>query len=592
MTTVERWTRTSWLALWLLVSGLAPCIAHAETMTGHWSKVHEGDTPASIVAAARAGKLHAFDPSRKTAFPRNSDIWIVLQPVGTTHHKERMLTMPTPVFGQVTLYDEHGPVSSTSMDDFTSAVHGFGRITLFLPFDRADTAPIVLRYHPWTALGSPLNFRLQDIDSYSHQDMHWMAMTSACFGVMLTMMILALCFAGMLRDQAFFWFAAFIGSYALVQSLQTGFAFHPMDMHIFAGKNFTWAIFFTGIMLSCAQQFMRHFCNLTEQAPNLYRLMLWLNLATLLVLLFVCIDYPPLRDAAQVALTPLLALWMTGMLIVAVISMWRGSRMARYFIASWGPLLVLTTMKNLQSSVAWLGDLTWLLDACLLAATFGSVVLSLGLADRTRTASRDRDRARMLADRDALTGLLNRRAWGEAAARRLADASGPRQVLFFLDLDCFKTLNDCHGHAAGDTALTAVARILRNNLSPEDIVGRYGGEEFIVLTHCISRSHATDTANNLCRCVETLGIPVDTHGKLLTVSIGATAQRNGDRLTSMIRRADLAMYAAKSNGRNRMAWECTDRRDPASPMRDTEGMKADAAAMDAGVEENLQRSSL
>ncbi len=567
-----RGAHVCWLAAWLLLSGLLPDIGHAETMTGQWAKVHAGDTPASVIAAAREGKLHAFDPSKKTAFPRDSDVWIVLRRDPDAHYPARMLTVPTPVFGHLTLYNGNSPVVTVSMDDTTGSVHGFGRIALFLTSGHAATSPIVLRYQPWTAFTSPLNFQLQSVDSYSRQDMRWMAMTSACVGVMLIMAFLALCFACMLRDWAFFWFAMFIGSYALVQCLQTGFAFRPLGMYIFAGENYIWSIFFVAVMLSCAQQFMRHFCCLSTQAPNFDRLLASLNLASLVLLFLVCVDYPPLHDLVQITLSPLLALWMTGMLIVAIISMLRGSRMAGYFAASWGPLLILTIMKNTQAWIPGLQGMTWLVDACMLAATFGSVILSLGLADRTRIISHDRDKARELADHDSLTGLLNRRAWSEAATLRIANST-VRQTLFFLDLDHFKTLNDCHGHATGDMALAKVADVLRNSLSPAGIVGRYGGEEFVILTHHISRSHAVDTANNLCRGVEGLGIPVNKHGLPLTISIGVTVQRNSDDLTSMIRRADLAMYSAKSSGRNQAACECVDRRKPDSAMRDTDNLR-------------------
>jgi diguanylate cyclase (GGDEF)-like protein len=128
-------------------------------------------------------------------------------------------------------------------------------------------------------------------------------------------------------------------------------------------------------------------------------------------------------------------------------------------------------------------------------------------------------------------------------------------VLLFLDLDNFKKLNDHYGHAAGDHALLAVAKALRDELRPEDLFGRYGGEEFVALLDGIERSSAMHIAARLCRRVDALDIPVDDKGLLLTVSIGAAQQRMDDSVASLVRRADTAMYAAKARGRNRVMWE-------------------------------------
>jgi diguanylate cyclase (GGDEF)-like protein len=266
------------------------------------------------------------------------------------------------------------------------------------------------------------------------------------------------------------------------------------------------------------------------------------------------VEVPYLRETAQALLNPWLALCSILTLLAAVVSAIRGSRTAWFFLAGWAPLLVLTALASAQVGGA-LPHVDWLNEACIVAGALQSVVLSVGLADRALTMRHDRDRARALADRDALTGLLNRRAWTEAAEKRLLASGLHKYVLLFLDLDNFKKLNDHYGHAAGDHALLAVAKALRDELRPEDLFGRYGGEEFVALLDGIERSSAMHIAARLCRRVDALDIPVDDKGLLLTVSIGAAQQRMDDSVASLVRRADTAMYAAKARGRNRVMWE-------------------------------------
>jgi diguanylate cyclase (GGDEF)-like protein len=210
-------------------------------------------------------------------------------------------------------------------------------------------------------------------------------------------------------------------------------------------------------------------------------------------------------------------------------------------------------MTSAQATGA-LPNLDWLNDASIAMGAFEAIVLSLGLADRALTMRRDRDTVRVLADRDALTNLLNRRAWTEASNHMLAEGAGAGQpiALLFLDLDHFKMLNDRQGHAAGDRALVAVAEVLSNELRPNDLLGRYGGEEFVAMLYGVNQEQAVHVATRLCRRVHRLEIPVDQKNLLLSVSIGLAMRSRGDTLETLIERADQAMYYVKLNGRNQV----------------------------------------
>ena len=151
-----------------------------------------------------------------------------------------------------------------------------------------------------------------------------------------------------------------------------------------------------------------------------------------------------------------------------------------------------------------------------------------------------------------LCEVLNRRAWGERAGAAMAGDPTRSMALLFLDLDHFKLLNDRQGHNTGDRALVAVARALVAELRPSDLLGRYGGEEFVALLDATMAEQAMHVATRLCRRVHRLEIPANGDSLLLSISIGVAMRQQGDSLESLIERADQAMYNAKLNGRNQV----------------------------------------
>lgn len=154
-----------------------------------------------------------------------------------------------------------------------------------------------------------------------------------------------------------------------------------------------------------------------------------------------------------------------------------------------------------------------------------------------------RDQARA----DPKTGLLNSAAWSNDATARLA--RGESAALLMLDLDNFKSINDRYGHLVGDKHLKGVAEVLRSEVRATDMVGRFGGEEFVILLPGTTQGDAMAIAERIRRRVE--GFAVEGLGTV-TVSVGVAAHPDhGTTLEEVMNAADLALLAAKTAGRNR-----------------------------------------
>lgn len=156
------------------------------------------------------------------------------------------------------------------------------------------------------------------------------------------------------------------------------------------------------------------------------------------------------------------------------------------------------------------------------------------------------------ARRDTLTGLYNRHVFLERAAqeRVAAQRYGHPPTLLYMDLDHFKAVNDCLGHAAGDDALRQVAMVLDEMVRDADLLARLGGDEFVLLLPSTDLAQAQNLAERICQAVAQLGIQAPGRPPL-GVSIGIAEFHNGETLEQWLERADAALYRAKEGGRSR-----------------------------------------
>ena len=221
------------------------------------------------------------------------------------------------------------------------------------------------------------------------------------------------------------------------------------------------------------------------------------------------------------------------------------------------PIVAIVNPDDVQTAVKALelgaNDIVYRpVDASELAARVRTQLRRKRYADKLRNRL---DESLNMAITDALTGLHNRR-FIESRLRQAvesANAGGAPVSVLLLDIDYFKRINDTHGHEAGDVVLKIFAERITAQLRALDLASRYGGEEFVILMPGAGLAEAENAAERVRRSVCSASFKISDELELpVTVSIGLAQASPGEPMESLLRRADAALYEAKTDGRNRV----------------------------------------
>lgn len=543
--------RGIWSAVLALLCALLASTATAATvMEGAWRPAEPGESAAAVQFGDP--RLQHFDPAQLNTFAAPVGTrWVVLRPVqGEWPRSPFVLEVIGPGLQRVALYGADGAMLDESwIGNDTRSWPGHGRLSFLVDAPLEASTPLRLRLDASHVIPAALHFAARDIPEHLRADARWLALATACLAIMAAMALVAVFFGVRLRDPAFLHYALYVGAYAFVLALQEGYVFEPLGWYAIAQAPRLWGRLATVASVAAAVLFLVRFANLAHCAPRMRKLLL--GYAAAVAALGLLGAMPWAGAIGRELINPLLIAGAPLMLVASGLAAWRGSRYALFFLCGWTPLLAVTVLGSAQLyGVA--ADWTWSSQAAFGAGAFEALVLSLGLADRALALRRAHEQARRLADMDPLTGLYNRRAWNQRlpATEQDARARGIPLTLLFLDLDGFKQLNDAHGHAAGDSILIAMAGVLRAELREEDVIGRHGGEEFVVALPGTDEAHALRVAERIRKRLKERSLTAV--GVQCTVSIGVAALQPGEDTAELLRRADDAMYAAKSAGRNRV----------------------------------------
>lgn len=231
------------------------------------------------------------------------------------------------------------------------------------------------------------------------------------------------------------------------------------------------------------------------------------------------------------------------------------SSVARWTI--FGPLAC-SIFATACNAVVFSGLGTEALYRAMIAAAVLGAIMSMPLffyfSMRMRALAIANRRLGLVARTDSLTACLNRGAFTAKVEMLLDDENRPQSgALLMIDADNFKTINDMHGHVAGDEALTILARSIRSVLRAGDLIGRMGGEEFGVFLPGVDQQSAELVAERIRRAVQLAVFVPSEQPYTLSVSIGGAVFVGTTNFTELFRIADQRLYGAKHSGRNQAA---------------------------------------
>lgn len=442
-----------------------------------------------------------------------------------------------------------------------------------LVFPLAGDGPVYVRVE---GARYPLHVAVESRPHYAAADLRHLRLVMPAIGAVLGVSLAVLLFWAMLRERVYLLYAGamlFQLLYALC-SYGEAYAWPGLDTLARFGAQGIWA---SGTLATILLVYLwLDYASLRRVAPRLSLLMKCVGVygcgATLL---FLVLPWPASKAWFPDLANALFLLTNAVALVTLVVAWARGQKHAAYVLIAWVPLLVFTMWRALRFSGGERAE-PWLEYGLPWVLAFTAVVLALGLADRMLTFRRERDSAKQHAERDGLTGVLNR----GGIEHRLDWALIERErehipaSLLFIDLDHFKQINDRHGHALGDACLRAVTRAVSEQFQYGDQLGRLGGEEFVLVLSGVELPAAMRIADQVAArirrdCARVEGVPV-----ALTASIGAAQARDGDSVASLIARADQAMYVAKRAGGDRVVAEDTSCAD-AESTKAPEGASVD-----------------
>jgi len=199
--------------------------------------------------------------------------------------------------------------------------------------------------------------------------------------------------------------------------------------------------------------------------------------------------------------------------------------------------------------------LWWLLAAAFVLSFAVVALLYRRVRETNQRLATSNEMLKVQSERDPLTGLANRRHF-QGVMRQLAEDGKLSGTVYLIDIDHFKNVNDHHGHSAGDAVLVEVAQRLRDTLREQDLIVRWGGEEFLVVVQSLEPEQVDALAQRMLSVLDRAAVKVDAHRIAVTASIGfatfpigpASLRVSWERAINLV---DTAMYLAKAHGRNR-----------------------------------------
>jgi diguanylate cyclase (GGDEF)-like protein len=549
------------LAMWLL--GLTACLPVAVVAADkpafelQWLGASESDPPASaLTSGSLDSQFVPFDPHALR--PGAGTLWLKVRPAAD------FMPVGLAVLTVRRLMDQHVEMfANRAGQSFpltrVSDLPGFAGVredVFILPEGLKAGEALYARVDTLGQTVKELHFALSALDQILARGAEHARMIALAFGALMAMALSTLLVWFVLSDNLFVLYGTQFSLTALYLAFVSGQGFDwPILAYARPLNAYAWNVPIA-LAGAAACLFVREIADLRHFSPRICTIFGWIAVA------FVAVAFANLADfiglgQLVVAIGNLVFIGSAVFTLVVVFLAWRrGNRAAGWFLIAWGMLESFAIAVPLRLLFSKTDDADGLLYYGFpLSMVAGAVLIALGVAERMQAQRLALTEAERRAQTDPLTGVLNRRSLVErldAACLRARARSLPIALLF-IDLDHFKEINDSFGHAAGDACLSAIIAPIQAELRQSDVIGRYGGEEFVVILSSADISAAHPIAERIRKRVA--DVRIDGFGKpiRLTCSIGvATSDTLGVWGEHLIAQADAAVYAAKRAGRNRV----------------------------------------
>lgn len=381
-------------------------------------------------------------------------------------------------------------------------------------------------------------------------------MIALAFGALVAMSSAALLIWFVLKDPLFILYATMFALQALYVAYLSGQGFDwPLLSYAVPIGSFAWNVPI-GLSGAVACLFTREIADLRHFSPRVYKIFGWFAVAFVVITAANVAKFVGFEGVVNDAGNIMFVIGAVFTMIVCFLAWRHGNRAAGWFLIAWCLLEGFTIAAALRFLATSTVDSDALYYYGLpLSMVAASILVALGVADRLRAQRVALSDAERRAQTDPLTGVLNRRSLIERldAACTRAKARGLPIALLFIDLDHFKEINDTFGHQAGDACLCAIIGPIHAELRQSDVIGRYGGEEFVVILSSADAAAATPIAQRILERVADVRVSGFGNPISVTCSIGvATSDTLGIWGEPLLAQADAAVYVAKRAGRNQI----------------------------------------
>ncbi|NEW08157.1 GGDEF domain-containing protein [Paenibacillus sp. SYP-B3998] len=487
-----------------------------------------------------------------------SNYWTKLKLTNKSSKEDWLLEIAYPPLDSINLYVMDGSnvvVQKHTGDDTPFPYREMNNRKLVFKIHAEQDQPLTLymRFQTQGAMVMPLNLILPV--HYAEKEQASYLLLGGFYGIMLIMTVYNCYLAFSFRAKAYLYFALYCASVFLFFATMNGISFQFIWPYQVEWNNRA-VIIFMCLSDIAALLFSRNFLpikSISTRLNGLYNLFIIFELSNILLLV---LDYSLGLEVAMIKFVFFHLL----MLIPGIRSTQAGFKPARYYLLGWG-IFMLGAMLTTLAEIGWTPMDRWRIYGSQIGSTLEALIMSWGLANRIHLMRKEKDLAieqmeesRKLADSDFLTGLYNRRYIMKTFSSVLGRSSQNTMAFLMMDVDHFKRINDTYGHDIGDSVLQKIAALLQQCFRSNDVIGRLGGEEFIVLMPDTNIQQAHQAAEYVLNSIRSY--PFEAAGQRMncTVSIGITVWKGTDEddIHQALRRSDEALYEAKKLGRNRI----------------------------------------